>query len=369
MGPRGSRRMLAIVMVDASRTPIDSSLAGVVVAETAIAWVDPVRGAFLRGYSLAELAERCAYEAVAHVVLRGDLPHEVSAFADLLSAITLDPDKEGIARALGRVLGADQGLVAAIPLAGEDDWWLDPPSALLRILGRLPNVVSAVRGATPPPRGTYAARCLHALGATRDDVPALRALEVLLSLETEHGLSASTFACRVAASSGASPAAALAAAAATLSGPRHGGATADARALLRDIAASGDAVGKVRARRAQKLVFPGFGHRIYKGADPRLPPLRAAIDAMNDVPLKDAALALEAAVREVFAPKVLHSNIDLWGAVLLDALGVAPEMYVAAFALGVGPGWLAHFDEQMSTSRLIRPESAYVGPAERSVPR
>lgn len=348
---------------------VDSSLAGVVVAETAIAWVDPVRGAFLRGYSLADLAEHRAYEDVAHVVMRGDLPHEASAWSEALARTTLDPDKEGIARALGRVLGCDLGLVAAMPLAGEHDWWLDPASSLLRILGRLPSVVASVRGAPPPPPGSYAQRCRHALGATREDAASLRALEVLLSLETEHGLSASTFACRVAASSGASPESALAAATATLSGPRHGGATAEARALLQAVAASGDAVQLVRSRRAQKLVFPGFGHRIYKGKDPRLPPLRKAIDAMGAVPLKDAALALESAVGEVFAPKVLHANIDLWGAVLLDALGVPPEMYVAAFALGVGPGWLAHFEEQLATNRLIRPESAYTGPGERAVPK
>lgn len=352
--------------------PIDSSLAGVVVAETSIAWVDPIAGAFVRGYSLSELAENLSFEAVAHVVMRGELPHEASAWTEALAKSSLDPDKEGIARALGRSIGAEQALVAGMPLAGEDDWWLDPAGSLLRILGRMPSVAAAVRGAQPPPAGTYAERARHALGATRHDAESLRALEVLLSLEAEHGFSASTFACRVAASSGAHPEAALAAATATLAGPRHGGATSEARSLLRDVAASlggpDDAVSLVRARRAKKLLFPGFGHRIYKGPDPRLPPLRRALDAMRDVPLRDAALALERAVAEVFAPKVLHANIDLWGAVLLDALGVHPEMYVAAFALGVGPGWLAHYEEQLATHRLIRPESAYVGPAKRAVP-
>jgi citrate synthase len=115
-------------------------------------------------------------------------------------------------------------------------------------------------------------------------------------------------------------------------------------------------------------MFPGFGHRIYKGKDPRLPPLRSAVEKMQKAPLRDAAIALEHAVGAVFAPKALHANIDLWGAVLLDALGVPPNMYVAAFALGVGCGWLAHFAEQAATGRLIRPESQYVGAPERPVP-
>ncbi len=344
---------------------IDSSLAGVAVATTRIAWVDPVRGAFVRGYSLAELAERESYERIAHLVLRGELPHQATSFGDVLAESVLEAERPSIARDLGRALGSEQGLVAAMPLIGEDDWWLDPPQAMPRLVGRIPAVVAAVGGAPPPPRGSYAARALHALGAKRTDAAALRALEVLLALEAEHGLSASTFACRVAASSGASPAVALAAACATLSGPRHGGATRDAQALLSSVAACNDVDALVRSRRAQKQVFPGFGHRIYKGADPRLPPLRSAILAMSDVPLQKAACDLEAAVLRVFAPKVLRANIDLWGAVLLDALGVEPSMYVAAFALGVGCGWLAHFEEQLGEGRLVRPESAYAGPPER----
>lgn len=347
---------------------MDSSLAGVVVATTSIAWVDPVRGAFIRGYALSDMAERLSYEQVAHVVMRGELPHQASAWSETIAAAMLDDGRADAARSLGKVLSPEQALVAALPLGAEDDWWIDPHASMPRMLGRIPCVVAAVRGAEQPPAGTYAARALHALGATRADAPALRALEVLLSLEAEHGLSASTFACRVAASSGASPAAALASAAATLSGPRHGGATAEARTLLRDVAASNDVVGLVRSRRANKLVFPGFGHRIYKGADPRLPPLSRAIDAMGDVPLREAALALEAAVLEVFSPKPLRANIDLWGAVLLDALGIDPSSFVAAFALGVGSGWLAHYEEQLREGRLIRPESAYAGPEERSLP-
>jgi citrate synthase len=350
----------------------------VVVAETSIAWVDPVNGAFIRGYPLADLAERHPYESVAHVVLRGDLPRDASRNEPLANAsswnetianATLTPDRERLAREIGKALGPELGLVAAFPLAGEDDWWLDPPGTIARILGRIPAVTAAVRGGPMPRVGaTYAERALAALGATAADPAALRALEVLLSLEAEHGLSASTYACRVAASSGASPAAALAAATATLTGPRHGGATSEARTLLRDLASASDAKEVVRSRRAKKLVFSGFGHRIYKGADPRLPALRRAIDAMTNVPLRDAALALEQAVTEEFAPKELRANIDLWGAVLLDALGVDPSMYVAAFALGLGSGWLAHYEEQLGEGRLIRPESAYAGSPRREVP-
>lgn len=313
---------------------LDGSLAGVPVARTAIAWVDPVRGAFVRGRPLAELA-RHSYEEAAAVVL-----DRTGAFVGALPA-----EREAAARALGRTLGPTLGLVAGLPLLEGD---------LPSILGALPALVAHLRGA-PAPEGTYAARALAALGSPRTDPGAVRALEVLLVLQVEHGLSASTFACRVAASSGASPGAALAAAAATLSGPRHGGATADARAMLSSLEDVGPTVA---AWRREKRILPGFGHRIYKGPDPRLPPLRAATAPLAP-PLAPVAVALEEAVAAEYGG--LHANIDLWGAVLLDGLGVAPELYVAAFALGVVAGWLAHYEEQRATGRLVRPDSVYVG--------
>jgi citrate synthase len=245
----------------------------------------------------------------------------------------------------------------------------DTTERAIRVLVRVPSVCAAVAGVRQPsPDDSYAKRALEALGAKRSDPPAVRALEVLLNLESEHGFSASTFACRVAASSGANAGPCLAAATATLSGERHGGATAHARDLLEQAHASGDIAAFVRERFARKARLAGFGHRIYKVADPRVPPLRAAMHAMGNVRLLAAAEALEREAAPIYGAKGVHANIDLFGAALLDGLGVAPDAYVAAFALGIACGWLAHWAEQRATGRLIRPDCAYTGPAERALP-
>lgn len=361
---------------DGATVAIDTSLDGVVVASTALAHVDGKRGvALVRGYPLADLAARGPYEDVAHLVLAGELPAgaERARFTGLLRAHCGLTEAEARAAALlaeGRA-PAD-ALAGAIALCenSEARETEDPLERTARVLARVPSVCAAVSGAgAPPAEWSYARRALAAMKGTRDDAPAVRALDVLLCLEAEHGLSASTFACRVAASSGANAGPSLAAAVATLSGPRHGGATANARKLLLRAHEAGDVAAFVRDAHAKRERLPGFGHRIYKVPDPRVPPMRAAMHEMGGVRLLPVAEALDREAAALYGAKGVHANIDLYGAALLDALGVEPSQYVAAFALGLASGWLAHWLEQRATGRLVRPESEYTGPEARAVPR
>jgi citrate synthase len=341
----------------------DGSLAGVLAVTTAIAHVDGKKGeALVRGYPLPDLARHCSYEEVAMLVLEGELPA-----AERLAAFRLELARGARTSRLPPALSPTaaslpESLVAAVACTGDIEPQATTPA---HVLARMPDACALAAG-HPPPAATlpYAARGLRALGARRLDAAAERALEVLLILESEHGLSASTFATRVAASSGASLPAALAAGTATLGGPRHGGATREVHAFLRAAIASGDIAAYARAQTR----IPGFGHRVYKVPDPRAPPLLEAIRTLGAVPLSAAAAAVEEALAPRLAPKGVHANIDYHAAVLLDALGVAPEAFVGAFALGIASGWLAHAVEQRALGRLIRPDSVYSGPPARPVP-
>jgi citrate synthase len=353
----------------------DGSLDGLIAAQTRIAHVDGRRGvALVRGYLLPELAKRGSYDEVAYVVMAGELPtpEQRARFVSSLAAgAVLDAATRALAQGLRRERPHSDALAAALPLTEDSTAreTVDLFERAVRVLGRIPSVCAAVTGVPEPPASwSYAHRALAALGAKRDDPPAVAAFETLLCLESEHGLSASTFACRIAASSGANAGPCLGAAVATLSGPRHGGATAQALGLLREAAAAGDLAAFMRARYEAKTRLPGFGHRIYKVADPRLPPLREMMHRMGDVPLLAIAEGLEAQGAPLYGVKGVHANIDLFGAALLDALGVDPECFVAAFGLGIACGWLAHWAEQRQTGRLIRPDSAYIGPALRALP-
>lgn len=356
--------------------PADGSLEGIVVARTAIAHVDGIAGrAIIRGYLLQELAAKLSYEDVALLVLRGELArdeHDRQQFRRWIrDSAALSADERALARSLARGRTEADALSAAMVLTESDAAReaSDPIERSARVMGRVPSVVAAVAGLDEPPvEWSYARRSLAALGATRTDEPSVRALEVLLSLEAEHGLSASTFACRVAASAGANAGPALAAACATLSGERHGGATAKARAMLEAAIAHGDVAAFVRAKHGAKERLPGFGHRVYKVADPRVPPLRDAVHAMGHAPLLDACDAVADAATPLFGPKGIHPNIDLYGSALLGTLGVDPARYVAAFALGIACGWLAHWTEVRASGRLVRPDNEYSGPSLRTIP-
>ena len=355
-------------------TTIDGSLAGVVAARTRLAHVDGERGvALVLGYSLPELAARCSYEEVACLVLRGELPGAAEREAFQRSQRehgALRREERAAAAGLGRLLPRPEALASAMGLLDAEAPGQSPVEQAESALARVPSLVAAVAGHDEPDPGwPYARRALAALGARRTDGAAERALEVLLALEVEHGLSASTFACRVAASSGARAGVSLGAAVATLTGVRHGGATAEARALLLEAAEARDTEAFVRRAQEQRRRLAGFGHRIYKVADPRVPPLRAAMEAMGGVRLLQAATQLDREVEKRYGARGIHANIDLYGAVLLDALGVDPSLYVAAFALGLAPGWLAHWMEQGATGRLIRPDSVYDGPTHRPLGR
>jgi citrate synthase len=173
-----------------------------------------------------------------------------------------------------------------------------------------------------------------------------------LVLLADHELNASTFAARVAASTGASLSACLIAGLSTLAGPLHGGASAG-MGLLADAACRSGAEDAVRHWLAQGQPLPAFGHPLYPSGDPRAAALLACFEATPVF----AALrgAIEAMTGEL-------PNIDFALAALADRYGLPPDAGFVIFALARSVGWIAHALEQSATGHLIRPRARYVGP-------
>ena len=174
----------------------------------------------------------------------------------------------------------------------------------------------------------------------------------VLVLVSDHELNASTFAVRVAASTGASLAAAALAGFSALSGPLHGQASARALAFLDRMLTSSDMAGYVRAVVARGEPVLGFGHQLYPLGDPRAASLLRAVR-----PRAAIARALRIAEIEVGAPP----NVDMALAVTTRELGLPDEAPFIMFSIGRMAGWLAHAIEQRETGRLIRPRARYVG--------
>jgi citrate synthase len=186
----------------------------------------------------------------------------------------------------------------------------------------------------------------------------------------EHGMNASTFTARVAASTGADCAAAMSAAVGALSGPLHGGAPTRVLRMLDEVEAQGDAVAYVDAMIARGERIMGFGHRVYRAEDPRARVLRRTAKELGSRRVEVAEALERAAIealREAHPDRPLETNVEFWAAVVLELAQIPPDMYPAMFACARVAGWSAHIVEQRRTGRLIRPSARYVGPAAHSL--
>ncbi|MGQ4515476.1 citrate/2-methylcitrate synthase [Streptomyces sp. DW26H14] len=209
--------------------------------------------------------------------------------------------------------------------------------------------------------GRIAARLWSRLTARPPAAPAVRALDMALSLLIDHDLAASTLAVRVAASGRAHPYAAVSAGLGAVDGPLHGAAGGLAHRMLAEVLERGSAAAVVSDHLRAGRGVPGLGHRLYPRQDPRATALFAALDGMPD-----AADAV-AAAREVAATMARrggpHANVDLALAALTVASGMRPEAGETVFAVARTAGWIAHALEEYEERPLrLRPRGRYDGP-------
>jgi len=363
-------------------------LDGVVAAQSSICLLsaDDNRLAY-RGYDVVELAERGTFEETAYLLLAGRLPRreELVRFGASLRA------RRKLPRSVLRLLkdaprGADpmailRTAVSALGLepAGPDDVSGIPPAAL-DLVAQMPTLVAAIArsrsGAKPvtPRRGLgAAANFLYMLRGEEPGKDLARAFDVALTLRADNELNPSTFAARVAAATKADVHGCVTAALAALAGPLHGGHALAVYRLLEETGSADRVAPVVDARLARGKSFPGFGHPVYRGEDPRTAAMRraaeaAVADAAGAAPAGGAAsrswLELARAVEtRARAATGKFANVDFYLAPLYHAAGIPPELFTPVFAVARIPGWLAHVLEQQAQEGLIRPRAAYVGPA------
>lgn len=199
--------------------------------------------------------------------------------------------------------------------------------------------------------GSVATSLHESLAATWERPRAADAIRRALVLLADHELNASTFATRVAVSTGASLAAGTLAGLAALTGPLHGGAAASAQALALEAETLG-AEAAVMARLSQGQPIPAFGHPIYPDGDVRAAALLSIFE-----PAEPFA-ALQAVTERITGEK---PNIDFALVAMAASFGLPKEAPLVLFAMARSVGWLAHAMEQVATGQLIRPRAEYVG--------
>jgi citrate synthase len=352
---------------------VSRGLAGVVVAETSVSDVDGAGGRLsYRGIDIDHLVASETFESVAYLLLTGRRAAE-PGFAHFVEGLVGSREIPravlDLLFALRQASTAEALRTAISALPALDPQWAhaDPQ---VRVLGMMPSLIAAhdsmYRGGEPPAPSTSpsTASALLDMLRLRRDPARIAALDTALMVQAEHSSNASAFAARVVAGTGAGLIEGLVAAMCTFAGPRHGGAVADVVAMTAAITNADEARAHIRGLRDQHRPVPGFGHRVYRVADPRSRHLRAtAASLAQDAPEAWAKLEVLEAIRAEMADmeeRGLAINVDFYAAVVYDLLGFAANLCVPVFELARTPGWIAHYQEHLATGVLIRPLLAYV---------
>ena len=369
------------------------------VAASALQWGEPVLdtsitsisdrlGPLYRGRAAVELADAdVPFEAVVELLWNAEVPSP----EDPLDTRPLDP-RQGAGSAWRipsawrdlrhQSLGFDRDLVATllpeegaspmatlgllIPLLAVGDpgrFGLSPSQVQSRARRLIRRMACGLAPGLLPAQlerafraETIAAAVAAALGAHCEPAE-IRALDRALVLVADHELNASTFAARVAASTGADLYACAQAALATLSGPRHGGATDRVEALLAEVDHPGAAERVVHERRRRGEYVDGFGHPLYGAGDPRG---RALMRWARELASNRSSVRSCFAVAEAVETP---ANLDFGLVTLATALGLPRGAAAGIFAVGRCAGWIAHVLEQYEAGYLVRPRARYTGPA------
>jgi citrate synthase len=348
-----------------------------------------------RGYDIEELAERSSYLEVAYLIVKGELP-TASHFAMWRHNIkmhTLVHENvkrfvEGFrydAHPMGLLVGTVGALSTFYPEAKNIHDEESRRMQTRRLVGKIPTIAAMAyrhsRGlpfVLPDNELSYSGNFLSMLFKMtelkyRPDPVLEHALDLLFILHADHEQNCSSTAARVVGSSLADPYSVVAAAAAALSGPRHGGANEDVVRMLREIGSVDEIPALIKEVKSGERRLMGFGHRVYKNYDPRARIIKQLAYQVFEVtgknPIIDVALELERIALEddYFHSRRLYPNVDFYSGIIYEAMGFPLEMFPVLFAIARTSGWVAQWAEMLQDEeqRIVRPRQIYLGAGER----
>jgi len=364
---------------------------------SAISFIDGDRGILrYRGYPIEELAERSTFLETAYLLLNGELPKPVDLDQWVYDITHHTIIHENIKKFIdgfhhdAHPMGVFVSTVAALSTFYPEAKQIADPDArraqIHRLIAKTPTLAAFAHRHTvgmpyayPDNDLSYAGNFLNMMFKGTEvrykPHPVLeRALDVLFILHADHEQNCSTSAMRGVGSSHADPYSAMAAAAAALYGPLHGGANEEVLRMLREIGSKDKAPAYIERVKRGEVKLMGFGHRIYKNYDPRARIIKRVADEVFGVtgknPLIDLALELEriALQDDYFVSRKLYPNVDFYSGIIYEAMHFPVDMFPVLFAIGRTPGWLAQWQEMLTDKeqKIARPRQVYVGAPQRS---
>ncbi|WP_243858674.1 bifunctional 2-methylcitrate synthase/citrate synthase [Mycobacterium sp. DL440] len=377
--------MTIIANGTADKPKIHKGLAGVVVDTTAISKVVPETNTLTyRGYPVQDLAAHCSFEQVAYLLWHGELPTD--------QELAMFTQRERASRRIDRSM---QSLLAKLPdnchpmdvvrtaisyLGAEDPEEDDSsPSAnfakSLRMFAVLPTIVAADmrrrRGLEPIAPHSHMGYSENFLNMCFGEVPdpmIVDAFEQSMVLYAEHSFNASTFAARVVTSTQSDIYSAVTAAIGALKGSLHGGANEAVMHDMLEIGSADRAAEWLHGKLSRKDKVMGFGHRVYKNGDSRVPTMKAALQHIAAV--RDGQRWLDIYDRleqNMLAATGIKPNLDFPTGPAYHLMGFDIPSFTPLFVMSRITGWTAHIMEQAASNALIRPLSDYSGQPQRAL--
>jgi len=368
-GEAGRLRLYALDDLDRLRVRRDARAGHGAVAAGALRWGEPVldtaitaitpRGPAYRGRYAVDLVGR-PFENVAELLWSGYLPEAPVAWPRATLPIAqlsrLVPSNARPLEIMPLVVQL-AALDARAGIGGRGSLDDPRPDAIIAHARTLIPLLAATlsSNAASFARALGGSSVAQVLARALDIEDEAHVLDTILVLLADHELNASSFTARIAASTDADPYACIAAALATLSGPKHGTASEEVARFADEVGSPDAAKAAVRALRKKQQHPPGFGHPLYPRGDPRSEPL---LELARTSSARRARTLLAIVEATDAAP-----NVDVGLAAVVAALGLVPPTASALFAVARTAGWLAHVLEQRAAGFLLRPRARYTGVA------
>ncbi len=364
---------------------VKKGLEGAVIDTSSVSKVNPDTNSLIyRGYPVQELAENCRFEEVAYLLYKGELPNEqqLKEFETLeRNYRVLSNNNLQVIRLLPQTCHPMDSIRTGVSFLGCEDeriWVQDDATQFdkaVRLLAKIPLMVAAdfrfKKGLDYlPPRKdlSLSENFFHMCFGKIPDAQIVKAFDVSLILYAEHSFNASTFTSRVVTSTESDIYSATVAGIGALKGPLHGGANEQVMHMMKEIDDPSTAREWMLNALAQKKKVMGFGHRVYKSGDSRVPTMKKYAQVMADVTEQQKWMQIyEALEQTMVEKKKIYPNLDFPAGPAYYMMGFEIDFFTPIFVMARTTGWSAHIMEQASHNRIIRPLSEYIGAPQRTV--
>ena len=372
-------------MAEPEKMNVKKGLEGVVMDTSSVSKVNADTNSLVyRGYPVQDLAENCSFEEVAYLLYNGELPNktQLTEFsAKEKSLRDISKENLNVIKMLPKKCHPMDSIRTGVSFLGCEDtriWDSTPATNLdkaIHLLAKIPTMIAAdyrfkkgLDFIAPNPSLSIAENFFHMCFGKVPEARVVKAFDVSLVLYAEHSFNASTFTSRVVTSTQSDIYSATTAGIGALKGPLHGGANEMVMHMMIEIADAEKAEQWMLDALVQKKKVMGFGHRVYKSGDSRVPTMKKYAQVMSDVTGQQKWMQMYNSLEKVMVEKKkIYPNLDFPAGPAYYMMGFEIDFFTPIFVMARTTGWSAHIMEQTANNRIIRPLSEYIGSTQRKV--